>query len=57
MVIGSVRRERTLQRALTKDDDMIQTLAANGPNEPFDVGPGLGVQLHLMGSLRVEASG
>src|SRR5512147_1137276 len=39
MVIGSVRRERAMQRAFAEDEDMIQTLAANGPNEPFDVGP------------------
>jgi hypothetical protein len=38
MVIGSVRRERTMQRAFAQHDDMIQALAANGPNESFDVG-------------------
>lgn len=38
MVIGSVRRERTMQRAFAEDDDVIQTLPANVPNEPFDVG-------------------
>ena len=39
MVIGSVRRQRAMQRAFAEDDDVIRTLAANGPNEPFDVGP------------------
>ena len=38
MVISTIRRERTMQRALAEDDDGVQTLAANGPNEPFDVG-------------------
>jgi hypothetical protein len=28
-----------MQRAFAEDDDMIQALAANGPDEPFDVGP------------------
>jgi len=39
MVIASVRRERTIRGTFAEDDDMIQTLAANGPNEPFDIGP------------------
>jgi len=39
MVIASVGRESTMQRTLSEDDDVIQTLAANGPNEPFHVGP------------------
>jgi hypothetical protein len=34
-----VRRERTMQRAFAEYDDIIQTLAANGPDEPFDIGP------------------
>jgi len=39
MVIGNVRSESTMQRALAEDDDVIQTLAANRSNEPFNVGP------------------
>src|SRR5947209_713904 len=39
MVIGNVRSESTMQRALSEDDDVIQTLAANRSNEPFNVGP------------------
>ena len=39
MVISAVRRECPMQRAFAEYDDMIQALAANGPNEPFDVGP------------------
>ncbi|HMF75243.1 MAG TPA: hypothetical protein VK604_06235 [Bryobacteraceae bacterium] len=39
VVIGKIRRENTMQRALPEDNDMIQTFAANGTNEPFDVGP------------------
>ena len=38
MVISAVRRECPMQRAIAEYDDMIQTLAANGPDEPFDVG-------------------
>ena len=29
-----IRRENTMQRALPGDDDVIQTLATNGANEP-----------------------
>jgi len=32
-------RERTIRGTFAEDDDMIQTLAANEPNEPFDIGP------------------
>ena len=39
MVISAVRRECPMQRAFAEYDDMIQALAANGPDEPFDVGP------------------
>ena len=39
MVISAVRRECPMQRAFAEYDDMIEALAANGPNEPFDVGP------------------
>src|SRR3954451_24276849 len=39
VVIGNIRRESTTQRALSEDDDVIQTLAANRANEPFDIGP------------------
>ena len=28
-----------MQRAFAEYDDVIQALAANGPDEPFDVGP------------------
>ena len=38
MVISKIGRERTMQRAFAEDDDMIQTLATNGPNQPFDIG-------------------
>ena len=37
-VIASIRRENTMQRALPEDDDVIQRLATNGTNEPFDMG-------------------
>src|SRR3954447_16174174 len=39
VVIGNIRRESTTQRALSEDDDVIQTLAANRTNEPFDIRP------------------
>jgi hypothetical protein len=39
MVISAVRRECSMQREFAEYDDMIQALAANGPDEPFDVGP------------------
>src|SRR5262249_50296905 len=39
MVISAVRRECSMQRVFAEYDDMIQALAANGPDEPFDVGP------------------
>src|SRR3954451_14330785 len=39
MVIGNIRRESTTERALSEDDDVIQTLAAKESHEPFDRGP------------------
>src|SRR6476659_5743312 len=39
MVIGNIRCESTTERALSEHDHVIETLAANGPNEPFDIGP------------------
>src|SRR3954462_1198655 len=39
VVIGNIRRESTTERVLSEDDDVIQTLAAKGTNEPFDIGP------------------
>src|SRR3954451_22599274 len=39
VVIRNIRGEGTTERALSEDDDVIQTLAANGTNEPFDIGP------------------
>jgi hypothetical protein len=39
VVIGQIRRESTMQRALPEDYDVIQTFAATGTNAPFDVGP------------------
>jgi hypothetical protein len=39
VVIGNIRRESTTERALSEDDDVIQTLAAKGTNEPFDISP------------------
>ena len=39
MVISAVRHECPMQRAFAEYDDMIQALAPNGPDEPFDVGP------------------
>ena len=47
----------SVQTALVEYDHVIQALAAEGADHPFDISPGLGVQLHLMGSLRIEASG
>src|SRR3982750_830724 len=38
VVIGNIRRESTTERALSKHDHVIETLAANGPNEAFDIG-------------------
>src|SRR3982751_6934998 len=38
VVIRSVRRESTTERALSEDDDVIQALAAKGTDEPFDIG-------------------
>jgi len=37
MVIIAIGRERAMKRALAEDDDMIQTFAANGPNQTFGV--------------------
>jgi len=39
VVVGKIRRESTMHRALPEDNDVIQTFAANGANEPFDIGP------------------
>jgi hypothetical protein len=39
MVVSKIGRERSMQRAFAEDDDMIQTLAANRPNQPFNVCP------------------
>src|SRR5947207_12857344 len=39
VVIGNKRRKSTIQRALREDDDVIQTLAENGTDKPFDIGP------------------
>ena len=39
VIIESIRRESTMQRTLSEDDDVIQALTATGPNEPFHVGP------------------
>jgi hypothetical protein len=39
VVIGNIRCESTTERALSEHDDVIQTLAAKGTNEPFDIGP------------------
>jgi hypothetical protein len=37
MVIGKVSGERAPQMRLVEDDDVIETLAANGSDHPFDV--------------------
>ena len=39
VVIANVSCEGLPQRSLSKDDHVIQALAANRTNEPFDVGP------------------
>lgn len=39
MVVSKIARERSMQRAFAEGDDMIQTLAANRPNQPFDICP------------------
>ena len=39
LAIRKIRFESTTERALSEDDDVIQTLAAKGTNEPFDIGP------------------
>src|SRR6516164_6361512 len=39
MVRSAVRGECPMQKAFAEYDDMIQALAANGPHEPFHVGP------------------
>ena len=39
MVIGNIRSESTTERALSEHDHVIQTLAAEGTNEPFDISP------------------
>ena len=39
MVIGNILRELTPERVLSEHDDVIQTLAANRTNEPFDIRP------------------
>ena len=39
VVIGNIRLESTTERALSENDDVIQTLAANRGNEPFDLSP------------------
>src|SRR3569833_602390 len=38
VVIGNVPRKRTTERALSEHDHVIETLAANTANEPFDIG-------------------
>src|SRR4051812_5423550 len=38
MIIGNIRRESSTERALSEHDHVIETLAANGTNEPFDIG-------------------
>src|SRR5437870_3483221 len=39
VVIGNIRRESSTERAPSEHDDVIQTLAAKGTNEPFDIRP------------------
>ena len=39
VVIRNIRGESTTERALSEHDDVIQTLAAEGTNEPFDISP------------------
>jgi hypothetical protein len=39
VVVGNIRRESMIQRALSEDDDVIQAFAANGTNAPFHIGP------------------
>src|SRR3982751_3898524 len=39
VVIRNIRGESTTERALSEHDDVIQTLAAKGTNEPFDICP------------------
>src|SRR3982750_4516222 len=39
VVIGNIRSESATERALSEDDDVIQTLAAKRTSEPFDIGP------------------
>ena len=39
MVIIAIRCECPMQRVFSEYDDMIHALAANGPDEPFNVGP------------------
>src|SRR3954451_22953978 len=39
VVIGNIRSKSTTERALSDDDDVIQTLAAKRTNKPFDIGP------------------
>src|ERR1017187_4699707 len=39
VITAKVGCEGSVQGTLTEDDDMIQTFAANGTNQPFNVGP------------------
>src|SRR4051812_43383490 len=38
MVISAIRSQRAAQGLFTEDDDVVQTLAANRADQPFDVG-------------------
>jgi hypothetical protein len=38
MVIAEIRRERAAERAYPKHEDVVQALAPNRPDKPFDVG-------------------
>jgi len=54
MVIICIRRKVLVQRSLAEHDHLIQALAADRADQPFDVRPGLHRQLRLMQAVRTD---
>jgi hypothetical protein len=56
-VVRDVRSKHAAEMSLIEDDDVVQTLATDGPDDAFDVGIGVSSRLHRLRAVRHKPSG
>ncbi len=55
-VVSEIRLQHAMQAGFVQNDHVVQALAANRSDQPFDIGIGMSVQLRRMAMLKFDVS-